>query len=155
MNKEPWFKMILTTAFTAGSAVWGWFGWLLLAWAVCMGLDFLTGTVAAIRQRDYSSSVARDGLFHKAGMVTAVIASLILDVLISLIIKGTQIKLPWDYSVLIAPLVLTWYSLTELGSILENAVKMGAPVPGWLSGILRLSVQTVNKAGDEITGNNK
>lgn len=28
-----------------------------------------------------------------------------------------------------APLVFVWYILTELGSILENTVKMGAPSP--------------------------
>ena len=29
-------------------------------------------------------------------------------------------------------LVAIWYTFTELGSIIENAVKLGAPVPEWL-----------------------
>ena len=33
---------------------------------------------------------------------------------------------------IITPVVLLWYILTELGSIAENAEKMGAPVPGWI-----------------------
>ncbi len=31
---------------------------------------------------------------------------------------------------IIMPLVLAWYIITELGSILENAVKMGGKGPG-------------------------
>ena len=42
----------------------------------------------------------------------------------------------WDIHPVL-PLVLGWYILTELGSILENAVKLGAHVPGWLVKLLQ------------------
>lgn len=42
------------------------------------------------------------------------------------------------------PVVLTWYIATELGSILENAAEMGAPVPP----VLREVLEKVHKASD-------
>ena len=51
------------------------------------------------------------------------------------------------------PLVLAWYIITELGSILENAVKMGAKVPEWLVKMLKASANMVEHAGDgSVTG---
>ena len=44
------------------------------------------------------------------------------------------VSLPFDGLVL--PVVLVWYIFTELGSIAENAAKMGAPVPAWLVRLL-------------------
>ena len=37
-----------------------------------------------------------------------------------------------EYTVLLCPLVLVWYIVTELGSVVEIAGKLGAPVPGAL-----------------------
>ena len=31
------------------TALWGWFGWLVVAWVICMLLDYATGTAAAVR----------------------------------------------------------------------------------------------------------
>ncbi len=50
---------------------------------------------------------------------------------------------------LIMPLVLAWYIITELGSILENAVKMGAKVPQWLIKLLKASANIVEAAGEQ------
>ena len=38
-----------------------------------------------------------------------------------------------SYSVLLCPIVIVWYILTELGSIIENTAALGAPVPAWLA----------------------
>lgn len=45
-----------------------------------------------------------------------------------------------------------WYVVTELGSITENAVAMGAPVPGWLTNLLKISKSAIDSAGDQIAG---
>ena len=51
------------------------------------------------------------------------------------------------YGVLIAPMVITWYIVTELGSIVENAAKMGAPVPPWLVKFLAAVEDATDHAG--------
>ena len=38
----------------------------------------------------------------------------------------------WDYGNYLTLLVAVWYIFTELGSIVENADKLGAKIPGWL-----------------------
>lgn len=50
---------------------------------------------------------------------------------------------------IVLPLVLAWYIITELGRILENAVKMEVQVPGWLTKVLKASLSAVNKAAEE------
>ena len=59
--------------------------------------------------------------------------------------------LPIDYTVLLLPMVLVWYILTELGSILENAAAMGAPVPEFLVNILAAAKEKVEVATGEDT----
>lgn len=50
-----------------------------------------------------------------------------------------------------APLVFVWYILTELGSILENAVKMGVPIPEWLMKLLSVGLKIINAQGDSLS----
>ena len=41
-----------------------------------------------------------------------------------------------DCRCIITPLVAGWYTFTELGSIVENAAAMGAPIPGFLRKVI-------------------
>jgi phage-related holin len=52
------------------------------------------------------------------------------------------------WPVLVLPLVLAWYILTELGSILENASKMGAPLPSWLMKLLKVGLKAIDNKAD-------
>ena len=60
--------------------------------------------------------------------------------------------MPFDYSVLLAPLVIVWYIIGELGSLAEHAVTFGAPVPSWLCNILEIGKNAVDAAGESIAG---
>lgn len=62
------------------------------------------------------------------------------------------VTLPFDYTVLIGPLVIVWYIIGELGSLAEHAVNMGAKVPAWLPKILAAGKSAVDAAGDKIAG---
>ena len=68
---------------------------------------------------------------------------------IMLVICGNLPMLNITWPGIILPLMLAWYILTELGSILENAIKLGANPPAWLSGILAISLKAVEAAGDK------
>lgn len=137
-------KTAIAAFITAMGAFLGWKGVLLLTWAGVMGLDYLSGTLAACRAGDWSSETARQGLWHKGAMILVVLVAAIADVVMVVMVAYVPIGLQWPGILL--PLVLGWYILTELGSILENAVQMGASVPGWLVKLLKSSVRIVDAA---------
>lgn len=149
MDNAIQIKAAFAAFVAAMTALWGWFGWLCVAWIACMAVDYISGTIDAMRDGGWSSKIARDGIFHKGGMVLTVFVALLADQLIGLVLGNIPaIPLPWDYSVVIAPMVITWYIITELGSIVENAAKMGAPVPPWLVKFLVVVEDATDHAGE-------
>lgn len=145
-------KTGIAAFFTALSAFLGWKGIMALVWVLLMFIDYMSGTAAAIKAKDWSSQTAREGLWHKVGMVVAVCVAGLTDLVFWLICNHIPIGFNWP--VLIFPLVVAWYIITELGSILENAVKLGAKVPSWLTKLLRASLEAVDKQGDSLTNGN-
>lgn len=144
-------KLAITAMVGALSAVWGWMGWLVVGWVVCMAIDYISGSAAAAKAGEWSSSKARDGIWHKAGMVVVVLVSAGADMLLDIVVERIPaIQLPFELGGLICPVVLVWYIVTELGSITENAMAMGAPVPNWLSRLLAAGKNAVDAAGDAI-----
>lgn len=138
------------------TGLWGWLGWLVVGWIGCMILDLLTGMAAAGKSGAWSSAKAREGIWHKAGMIVVVIVAAGADLLIGIVLEYLPIiQLPVQYPGLICPVVLVWYIITELGSMAENAVAMGAPVPGWLVKLLAAGRDAVDKAGDSLGGDHE
>lgn len=149
-NINAW-KAAVTAVLGALTALWGWFGWLVLGWVGLMVLDYITGSAAAAKDGQWSSKEARAGIWHKAGMVVVVVVAAGADMLIALVLVNLPvIQLPVAYRGLICPMVLVWYCITELGSIAENAVTMGAKVPGWLTKLLKASQMAVDAAGNKV-----
>lgn len=145
----------LTAAAVAGtlSGLWGWMGWLVVGWIGCMVMDYLTGTAAGTKNGGWSSEKAREGIWHKMGMVVVVIVAAGADLLIALVLEHLPVlQLPLQYSGLVCPVVLVWYIITELGSMTENAVAMGAAVPHWLLRLLAVSKDALDQAGDKMAG---
>ena len=139
-------KTAIVAACTALGAFLGWKGVMLIAWVACMALDYISGTAAACKGRQWSSETAREGLWHKGGMILVVIVAAIADSIMAVICANIPIGFAWPGIIL--PLVLAWYIITELGSILENAVKMGAAVPGWLIKLLEAGAKVIESAGN-------
>ena len=82
----------------------------------------------------WSSAAARQGLWHKLGEITALLVAALCDIAISVVLHSTAAPIlgtvpERHYLTLI---VAIWYSFTELGSIVENAGLLGAPIPQWL-----------------------
>ena len=147
-------KLAAAGVIGALTGLWGWMGWLILGWIGCMCLDYITGSAAAMKSGEWASNKAREGVWHKAGMVVVVLVAIAADLLISMVLEHLPVlALPVEYSGLICPVVLVWYIVTELGSVLENAVHMGAPVPAWLVRMLAASAHAVEAAGDAIIHN--
>ena len=147
-------KAAVAAAIGLLTGLWGWLGWLAAGWIAAMALDYLTGSLAAARA--WSSGKARDGIWHKCGMVVVVAVAAGTDLLLSLVLANLPLAaLPVEYAGLVCPVVLVWYIVTELGSMVENAVMMGAPVPKWLGKLLALGKDAVDSAGDKLSGEGK
>ena len=139
-------KAMIAAFFTSLGAFLGWKGILLFAWVGVMALDYISGTIAAALTGEWSSAVAREGIKHKGGMIFVVAVAAIADAVMVIIVNYVPIGLGWPG--IIMPMVLAWYIITELGSILENAVRMGAPVPGWMVKLLKASVDLMEITAD-------
>ena len=136
-------KAAITAIIAFITTLIGWKGVAVLIWLCCIFLDYIAGSLAAKKENNWSSQIAREGLWHKLGEIFAVLVAALCDIALGVVIEGTGIQLGFDVSVFITPIVLTWYILTELGSIIENCGKLGAPVPKWFK-------QYVDKAKDSI-----
>lgn len=139
-------KAALTALGTAATAFLGWRGILCFAWVAAMAIDYASGTAAAWKSGHWSSSVARQGLWHKCGMIFAVAVAAIADGVMDVVTTNLHLGIAWPGLVL--PLVLTWYILTELGSVLENAAAMGAQIPPFLSKALAAAQDAVDDQTD-------
>ena len=147
-------KAAIAAFFSTAGAFLGWQGVMALVWVLVMFLDYVTGSLAAWKQGEWRSAIARDGLWHKAGMIFSVCVAAITDgILLVIFANLPEIHiLSWnvnEWGCWVLPLVLAWYIATELGSILENAIKMGAPVPEWLVKLLKASLSVVDGAGED------
>ena len=146
-------KAAIAAALGAFSAFWGWLGWLVAAWVVLMALDYITGTAAAMKNGEWASHTAREGIWHKMGEVVVVIIAAFADGLLSIIMEQLpMVEIALPEIGLLLPLVLVWYAITELGSIAENAQRMGAPIPAWLIKLMANGKEAVDAAGDKLIG---
>lgn len=130
-EKATEIKAAIAAVIAFMTALWGWLGWVILIWIAAILLDYISGSMAAKREKNWSSAIARDGLWHKAGEIFAVLAAALCDIALEVILDSSGVKLPFEVTAFITPVVLLWYILTEIGSIIENCGKLGAPVPSW------------------------
>lgn len=138
------FALVLATL----TALWGWMGWAVIIWALCILLDYASGSAAARKAGEWSSAVAREGLWHKLGEIFAVLVAALCDIALKVVLDGSGLELGFTIGPLITPVVLLWYIITELGSIIENAGLLGAPIPDWL----KRSLKTYKKKLDAQQG---
>ena len=149
MERAMEIKLGTTAALAALTALWGWFGWLVVIWIVCLALDYATGTALACKAGTWSSAAARSGIFSKLGSMIVVLVTGLADLGLWLIFHYTD-YFPFAYTALLCPIVLSWYILTEMGSILENAGQLGAPLPEFLVRWIAVLQKRVNEAGEAV-----
>lgn len=113
-------------------------------------LDYISGTWAAMSCGEWSSQVARKGLWHKLGEIFALLVAVMVDIAIGVMLKFEPVAgiVQFDYPHIFTLLVTMWYIFTELGSIIENASKLGAPMPKWLTKMIKKLQDGTEAAGD-------
>ena len=147
-DKVTEIKAAVTGAIAFVTALIGPIGWIVIVWIFSMLLDYLTGSWAALSHGDWDSAVARQGLWHKLGSIVAVLITAMLDISLGVILP--QLGIAYDY-IILTPIVCLWYLLTELGSMVENIDKLGAPVPDFLRSMIKKVKGKVDSIGEENT----
>ena len=122
---------------------------LILSVVVLIGitLDYLTGSIAARKLGEWSSKTAREGIWHKVGILIAMLIAVLLDAVTIVAVRTVGLSI--TYYGLFSPLVALFYAVTELGSIVENLAKMGTPVPQFLTNGIAALKHEVDKKADE------
>ena len=125
-------KAALTGLIGAVVALLGWAGMAVAIMMVCIVLDYVTGSWAARARGEWSSETAREGLWHKLGEIVALLVAALADLGVGVLLNTAAAPLVGEelrYRGYIVLVVAVWYIFTELGSILENAARLGAPIP--------------------------
>lgn len=129
-------KAFFTAIAAFGTALFGWVGWIVVIWLFAIVLDYITGSAAAAKAGEWSSKTAREGLWHKLGSIVAVLVAAMCDIALGVVIDGIGAQAVTDWlggsMTFATPMVCIWYIITEAGSILENADKLGAKIPDFL-----------------------
>lgn len=117
-------RMILAACGGYLCAFWGCGDKLLIALAVMMGLDYLSGVLLAIVERKLSSQIGFSGIMKKALILMLVGAANLMDLYVL------------DNSNLLRGVVICFYISNEGISLLENASRLGLPVPDKMKRVL-------------------
>ena len=100
-----------------------------------MVLDYLTGMASAWKSKELSSKKGVNGIIKKIGYLALVCVGMGVDWLISSGLR--QIGVEWEHTIFFGVLVTVWLIINELISILENLKKLGVPLPGFLTVLVR------------------
>lgn len=80
--------------------------------ALFIALDMVTGLIKAFKKKNYTSSIMREGLFHKCGSVLCVVFGILVDYAQTLVDIGVSVP--------VALSLCVYVILMEIGSIIEN-----------------------------------
>lgn len=113
-------------------------GWssLLSALVLFVVIDYVTGMLAASKEGKLSSQVGRWGIVRKVAIFLVVAVAYHIDRVLG---DGTVIR----------DAVICFYLANELLSILENAGRLGLPVPSFIRQAAEVLREKANRAGRE------
>lgn len=105
-----------------------------------MVVDYITGMLASkVEALDHpgdktygwTSKKGAKGIIKKVGYLCVIAVAMVVDFIIVRLSKELGYQMP--VTAFFGLMVAVWYILNELLSIIENAGRMGANVPAWLS----------------------
>lgn len=123
----------------------------LITFVACMIADYITGYAASSKEAlehpndpnyGWSSKKGMLGIYKKFGYIFVVGVSMLLDFLVSA--TGSYIGYNMPKVAIFGLLTAVWYILNEILSIIENAGRMGAPIPVWLKKYIAVLKSTID-----------
>ena len=112
----------------------------LLLLTAMMVVDYVTGMLASKREAmerpedpslGWSSRKGAKGIIKKVGYLCVIAVAMDVDYVIVNVAGSLGYEMP--VKVVFGLMVAVWYLLKEMLSVIENAGRMGAPVPEWLA----------------------
>lgn len=83
-------------------------------------LDMITGIIKAFKEKNYTSSIMREGLFHKVGSIICIVFGVMVDYAQNVINLGISVP--------IAISICSYICLMEIGSIIENVATINPQI---------------------------
>lgn len=111
----------------------------LLLLTAMMVVDYITGMLASKKEAmdhpedpslGWSSRKGAKGIIKKVGYLCVIAVAMVVDYIIVNVAGSFGYEMP--VTAVFGLMVAVWYLLNEMLSIIENAGRMGAPVPEWL-----------------------
>ena len=111
---------------------------LLFLGAMMVG-DYISGMLASKKEAldhpedlslGWNSKKGAKGIIKKVGYLCVIAVAMVVDYIIANVAGSFGYEMP--VKAVFGLMVLVWYLLNEMLSIIENAGRMGAPVPEWL-----------------------
>ena len=82
--------------------------------------DLLTGIIKAFKNKEYTSSIMREGLFHKCASILCIVLGLMVDYAQTFIDLGLTVP--------VAAAICSYIILMEIGSIIENVCEINPEI---------------------------
>lgn len=123
---------------------------------ILMIIDYLTGMAASkVEAIDHpgdsaygwSSKKGAKGILKKVAYICVIAGAMVLDYIITVL--GGQLGIDIHVKAFFGLLVAIWYILNELLSIVENAGRMGAGVPEWMSKYIAVLKGKIDDKGNQ------
>ncbi len=121
-----------------------------------MVVDYITGMLASKKEAlehpgdtgyGWSSKKGAAGIIKKVGYLCIIAVAMMIDYIIMHVASAAGIAI--NTQVFFGLLVAVWYLLNELLSIIENAGRMGAPVPEWLTKYIAVLKNKIDTSTDQ------
>lgn len=124
---ETWLKLAAALV----GAFWGAFDAFVQALSIAMGIDIITGLMAAYVAKNISSEVSFRGITKKAMILMLVLLAYALQHYVGLqpfVVAGRELSL--------GSAVALWYIVSESVSVMENMALAKVPLPPFLKEVL-------------------
>ena len=121
-----------------------------------MVVDYITGMMASkVEAVDHpvdssygwNSKKGLKGIIKKVAYICVIAVTMVVDYIIINIADVFGYQMP--VTAMFGLLVTIWYLLNEMLSIIENAGRMGSPIPEWLTRYIAMLKHKVNSETEE------
>ena len=128
----------------------------LIIMMIAMVVDYITGMLASKTEAldhpgdpnyGWNSRKGVKGILKKVGYLCVIAVAMMVDYVI--IIVSTQAGITPPVKVIFGLFVTIWFILNEFLSIIENAGRMGAPIPDWLKNYIAILRDKINEEADK------